>query len=171
MGKFENYITKVTKVWREKSFFRILMHLLIERRGLKLFLWKGIWKSMTWPVSTPDLNPIENLWWTCFLNGLWEGFIYQRRSINSHFENVSHFDEEYCFKLVEFIPEIIKTVMKAQRPETKYSNFLAMNCIIIIMTNLLTDLFDPEMGTEQELPLWVTVYQGSNGDKGVFWTI
>lgn len=39
------------------------MHIVTEQKALKLFFRKKLRTTMTCPANSPDLNPLENLWW------------------------------------------------------------------------------------------------------------
>ena len=75
---------------------------------------------MTWPANSPDLNPIENLWWKL------KKIVHDKApSCKADLstaigESWNQLDEEYCCSLLKFLSQRIQAVIKAQGGVTKY---------------------------------------------------
>ena len=62
----DNFLIPSIENWfsDDEAIFRMMIHVVTEQKGLKLFLLKSHIKSVICPMTSPDRNPIENLRWT-----------------------------------------------------------------------------------------------------------
>ena len=77
---------------------------------------------LDWPAQSPDLNPIEHLWWYLKkqLNGYEEepsGMLGLWERIEREWEAIQ---EQVCVKLIESMPRRVTAVLKAQGGYVKY---------------------------------------------------
>jgi hypothetical protein len=93
-----------------------------SKRAMKWFEDNEI-EVLDWPPQSPDLNPIENVWWEL-----------KRRRLNSYETDPSGMIElwervqdvwnsippEICLGLIESMPKRIEEVLKAKGGYTKY---------------------------------------------------
>ncbi len=77
---------------------------------------------LDWPAQSPDLNPIEHLWFQ--LKNKLNSYPTQPSSIHELWECVQEqwetFTEEECMKLIESMPRRVDAVLKAKGGHTKY---------------------------------------------------
>lgn len=89
-------------------------------KKVKDFLQERSISSMTWPANSPDLNPIENLWWKL------KKLVHQKAPhckadlLNAIRQSWNEVDTEQCLSLVKSMPHRIQAVIKAQGGATKY---------------------------------------------------
>lgn len=79
-------------------------------------------KVLTWPSQSPDLNPIEHLWW--HLKGKLGEYESEPTSIHELWERVERewnaIPAEVCLNLIESMPRRVSAVLKAKGKYTKY---------------------------------------------------
>ncbi len=89
-------------------------------KSVKAFLQERHINSMTWPANSPDLNPVENLWWKL------KKLVHDKApSCKADLSTAiqqswNQLDEAYCFSLVKSMPQRIQAVIKARGGATKY---------------------------------------------------
>ena len=77
---------------------------------------------LTWPPSSPDLNPIENLW-SIIKRRVKQLPASNKQTLIANFLHIWYHDEEisdFCAKLVHSMPSRINAVIKARGTQTKY---------------------------------------------------
>ncbi len=89
-------------------------------KAVKLFLHNKDINSMSWPANSPDLNPIENLWWQ--LKRLVDNKSPTSKELLKTALKLSwaEISNDYCNTLVQSMPARIKAVIKTKRVPTKY---------------------------------------------------
>jgi transposase len=91
-------------------------------KKVKEYLGNQKFETLWWPSQSPDLNPIEHIWFALkqALNGypkhatgmteLWE-------RVQESFEKIS---KETCLKFIDSMPDRVQAVLKAKGGWTKY---------------------------------------------------
>lgn len=77
---------------------------------------------LSWPPSSPDMNPIENLW-AIIKNKIRARNAFTKQTIIASFIDIWHRDEdvrEMCQKLVLSMPRRVNALLKAKGEHTKY---------------------------------------------------
>uniref|UniRef100_A0A8C9V626 Tc1-like transposase DDE domain-containing protein n=1 Tax=Scleropages formosus TaxID=113540 RepID=A0A8C9V626_SCLFO len=83
-------------------------------KSVKDFLQERHINSMTWPANSPDLNPIENLWWKLKKLVNDKAPPCKADLLMAIRESWNQTDEEYCFSLVKSMPQRIQAIIKAR---------------------------------------------------------
>lgn len=89
-------------------------------KSTKVWIQKKSWNLLEWPSQSPDLNPIENLWWDL------KKAVAARKPKNLKEleafaqEEWAKIPQERCQKLVTGYPSRLKEVIKAKGCSTKY---------------------------------------------------
>lgn len=77
---------------------------------------------LEWPSQSPDLNPIEHIWWE--LKHRLNGYATMPKNNDELWSRVVEvwdtIDKEVCMKLIESMPARINAVLRAQGGYTKY---------------------------------------------------
>jgi len=77
---------------------------------------------LKWPPQSPDLNPIEHLWW--YLKRKVAEYPEDPHSIHELWNRVdaewNKIPKEVCLNLIESMPRRIVAVLKAKGGQTKY---------------------------------------------------
>lgn len=89
-------------------------------KTVKAFLAERRIQTMPWPANSPDLNPIENLWWK--LKKIVHGKAPTCKAdlATAIKESWNQIDEEYCLSLIKSMPQRLNAVIKARGGATKY---------------------------------------------------
>ena len=74
---------------------------------------------MGWPANSPDLGPIENMWWKIKKNSSRLNLHFARKIIAIH-KCWKEINIDYCQSLITSMPARIKAVIKAHGGVTKY---------------------------------------------------
>ena len=89
-------------------------------KSTKAWFQKKSWKILEWPSQSPDLNPIENLWWDL------KKAVAKRKPKNIReleaiaCEEWAKIPQERCQKLVSGYASRLEQVLKAKGGSTKY---------------------------------------------------
>lgn len=79
-------------------------------------------KTMQWPSQSPDLNPIEHLWYHLKCHKLAQ--VQEPKGVHELWEKAQEawnkIDPEYCQSLIKSMPRRIEAVIKARGGPTKY---------------------------------------------------
>ncbi len=75
---------------------------------------------MEFPANSPDLNPIENLWWITKCKIYRKGPFNNTEEVWEQFETEwENIEPEICCKLIESMPKRIQAVIKSKGEPTK----------------------------------------------------
>lgn len=74
-------------------------------KSVKAFLQERQINSMTWPANSPDLNPIENVWWKLEKRVHDKAPSCKAELSTAIRESWNQIDEEYSFSLVKSMPQ------------------------------------------------------------------
>ncbi|CAJ0921952.1 unnamed protein product [Ranitomeya imitator] len=83
-------------------------------KTVKPFLEKRHIRSMSWPANSPDLNPIEDLWWKLKKMVHDEAPTCKADLATAIRESRSQIDEESCLTLIKSRPQRLQAVRKAR---------------------------------------------------------
>ncbi|KAF7709014.1 hypothetical protein HF521_018071 [Silurus meridionalis] len=89
-------------------------------KSVKTFLQERHIMSMAWPANSPDLNPIENLWWKLKKMVHDKAPTCKADLATAIRQSWRQIDEVYCLSLAESMPQRIQAVIKARGGATKY---------------------------------------------------
>ena len=89
-------------------------------KSVKTFLQERHIMSMAWPANSPDLNPIENLWWKLKKMVHDKAPTCKADLATAIRQSWRQIDEVYCLSLVKSMPQRIQAVIKARGGATKY---------------------------------------------------
>uniref|UniRef100_A0A3Q0RAY7 Tc1-like transposase DDE domain-containing protein n=1 Tax=Amphilophus citrinellus TaxID=61819 RepID=A0A3Q0RAY7_AMPCI len=89
-------------------------------KTVKTFLAERQIRSMSLPANSPDLNPIENLWWKLKKMVHDKAPACKADLATAIRESWSQIDEEYCLSLIKSVPQRLQAVIKASGGATKY---------------------------------------------------
>uniref|UniRef100_A0A3B1JCI9 Tc1-like transposase DDE domain-containing protein n=1 Tax=Astyanax mexicanus TaxID=7994 RepID=A0A3B1JCI9_ASTMX len=89
-------------------------------KTVKAFLGERHIQSMSWPANSPDLNPIENLWWKLKKMVHKKAPTCKADLATAIKESWHQIDAEYCLSLIKSMPQRLKAVIKAKGGATKY---------------------------------------------------
>uniref|UniRef100_A0A3B5QWB7 Tc1-like transposase DDE domain-containing protein n=1 Tax=Xiphophorus maculatus TaxID=8083 RepID=A0A3B5QWB7_XIPMA len=81
-------------------------------KTVKAFLEERHIQSMSWPANSPDLNPIENLWWRLKKMVHKKGPTSKADLATAIKESWHQIDAEYCLSLIKSMPHRLKAVIK-----------------------------------------------------------
>ena len=95
-----------------------------KHKAKKVQTWLGNqpFQVLDWPIQSPDLNPIENMW------ALLKRRLNEKppsKGVNELWERVSHIwyneiSKEECLKVIHSMPDRVAAVLKAKGMWTKY---------------------------------------------------
>ena len=77
-------------------------------------------ETLSWPPQSPDLNPIENLWFQLKLKIAAKKLTKISQLEQAVQEAWPEISQEYCQRLVESMPSSINQVLKSKGLWTKY---------------------------------------------------
>uniref|UniRef100_A0A672HJ18 Tc1-like transposase DDE domain-containing protein n=1 Tax=Salarias fasciatus TaxID=181472 RepID=A0A672HJ18_SALFA len=93
-----------------------------EEAGVNVsFLGERRIQSMPWPANSPDLNPIENLWWKLKKMVRSKAPTCKDDLATAIKDSWPQIDEEYCLSLIKSSePQRLQVVRKVKGGATKY---------------------------------------------------